>query len=113
MAVAKVLFHPERWEGRWPVSLKSLKYSCPEQASCEERAEQAGPQDLPAKCLLPFLALIPQMLFCHLKGKWVRSWQGRGRLVADRPTLGTCLEHRAQIPDCPPGAWKHPIPFLP
>lgn len=49
------------------------------------------PRVSPAVPLLP--SLIPQMLFCHLNGKWVRSWQGRG-----------CLSRRLGDAGCPLGA---------
>lgn len=43
-------------------------------------------------------SLIPQMLLCHLNGKWVSSWHGRGLPGAAWATLGACLERGAQIP---------------
>lgn len=48
------------------------------------------------RCLPP--SLIPQMLLCHLSGKWVRSWPGRGLPRHRLGDTGRRPGARAQIP---------------
>lgn len=52
-------------------------------------------------------SLIPQMLLCHLNGKWVRSGQGRGLprcRLGDAGRLPGAQGSDSLIPACAPGA---------
>lgn len=69
------------------------------------------PSVSPSVPLLPSCSLIPQMLLRHLNGKWVR--EGGAARAADRPTLGSRLEHRTQVPTCASWACRRLAPSLP